>query len=212
MLAGEEVPAWQSVDHSRATRSSSRTFRWAHLACAKSWGIFSIRATYQYCLSAAQMISSYGDNILNKGDASRTFFVLTMGVALNPGQRRILRFGSHSPLNPECGMGFRAQRPRLFGHPGVRKKRRYRPIDWRVSSLVQYASVRDLRKARELGLTETSDPKAASQGSEIRIIWPSTVATSSGIVSAVEDGRIQYKVGTRTNTDLLRGAKNFCHS
>ncbi len=110
--------------------------------------------------------------------------------------------GSHSPLNPERAWDFGLSDLDYLAIP-VCEKSGQRPIDWQVSNLVQYASVRELRKSRELGLTETSDPKAANQVSEVRVIWPSTVATSAGTVVAVEEDRIQYKVGNRTNTIRL---------
>lgn len=68
-----------------------------------------------------------------------------------------------------------------------------RPIDWQASELVQFTSVGDLRKAFDEKRVMLTKPKGAQEGFELRVTWPSVVASSDGVVSAVSASRIQFK-------------------
>jgi hypothetical protein len=72
-----------------------------------------------------------------------------------------------------------------------------RPIDWHASELIQFTSVGELRKAFDEKRVILTKPKGAQEGFELRVTWPSVVASSDGVVSAVLDSRIQF----RRNTD-----------
>ena len=108
--------------------------------------------------------------------------------------------GSHSPTNAERSWDFGLDDGDYMAIP-VCEKCGNRPVDWKAGTLVQYVAIGELRKAKQDGLTVMSDPKAASQGSETRIIWPSSVASSPGVVALVSEDRVQYKTDAgRTNT------------
>jgi hypothetical protein len=86
-----------------------------------------------------------------------------------------------------------------------------RPVDWKAIDLVQYTSVGELRKARQAGLTVQPDAKGAQQGSEIRLVWPTSIATAHGTVTDVTGDRIKYRTaGNRTNwVGLSKGGKTL---
>lgn len=83
-----------------------------------------------------------------------------------------------------------------------------RPIDCEAEDLVQYALVSDMRKTYAQGMTIKSAPKGTQEGSEVRIEWPSKVASCSGKIHSIDkqnlsiirdsDGRkINLKLVTR---------------
>lgn len=67
------------------------------------------------------------------------------------------------------------------------------PIDWQADSLIQYVSVRELRKAFDEKRVVIEKPKGAGEGFELRLTWPSAVASSDGIVSEVIPLRLKFK-------------------
>jgi len=67
------------------------------------------------------------------------------------------------------------------------------PVDWQVSSPVQYVSVKDLRLAQKGGRATLTQPKGAEEGFEMRIIWPIAIANAPGIVTSVSRERLQYR-------------------
>lgn len=68
-----------------------------------------------------------------------------------------------------------------------------KPIDWQVSSPIQYVSVKDLRLAQEGGRVILTQPKGAEEGFEMRIIWPIAIANTPGVVTLVSPERFQYR-------------------
>jgi HEAT repeat protein len=68
-----------------------------------------------------------------------------------------------------------------------------RPVDWEALDLIQYARVGDLKAAFDAGQTNITEPKAASQGAEVQVIWPTAIAADSGVVVEVSDRRVAYR-------------------
>lgn len=84
-----------------------------------------------------------------------------------------------------------------------------RPIDWQANDLIQFTTVSELRKAFVEKRVVLTKPKGAQEGFELRVTWPSVVASSDGVVSAVSESRIQFKRSTDSRTislGLKRGA------
>jgi hypothetical protein len=67
------------------------------------------------------------------------------------------------------------------------------PIDWQVSSPIQYVSVKDLRLAQKGDHAILTQPKGAEEGFEMRIIWPIAIANTPGVITSVSRERIQYR-------------------
>jgi hypothetical protein len=113
---------------------------------------------------------------------------------------------SHSRSDPERGWDYG-----LDGHDQVAfvicRKERDEPIGWASLGPVQYVLVEDLRQAVESGHTVLTEPKGAEEGFETRIVWPSSVASSSGVVTKVEKGLIQYKRADDGRTISLKLSK-----
>ena len=199
---GGRVLAWRNADHLRVTKNFSHTFLWARLA---SQVLEDLRRQGHTPILLERGSSDFKlwRQIRIKG--MRVPDILCINNARRVESRAKTDFeisGSHSPLNPERAWDFGLDNRDFLAIP-VCEKNGERPIDWQVAPFVQYASVADLRKARDLGLTETSDPKAANQGSEVRVIWPSTVALSPGTVVSIQGDRLQYRVANRVNTIRL---------
>lgn len=84
-----------------------------------------------------------------------------------------------------------------------------RPVDWQASELIQFTTVSELRKAFDEKRVVLTKPKGAQEGFELRVTWPSVVASSDGVVTAVSESRIQFKRDTDSRTislGLRRGA------
>jgi hypothetical protein len=67
------------------------------------------------------------------------------------------------------------------------------PTDWKANPLIQFVSAASLRKAFAENQVVTEKPKGASEGFELRVTWPSAVASSDGVVTALTAGRLQFK-------------------
>ncbi len=67
------------------------------------------------------------------------------------------------------------------------------PTDWQANPLIQFVSAASLRKAFAQNQVVTEKPKGAGEGFELRVTWPSAVASSDGVVSAFTAERIQFK-------------------
>jgi hypothetical protein len=75
------------------------------------------------------------------------------------------------------------------------------PTDWEASGLVQYVAVSSLRDTYQHQLAVTSEPKGSQEAFEVRVTWPSAVATSEGVVREVTGERVQI-VRTEDNRRL----------
>lgn len=67
-----------------------------------------------------------------------------------------------------------------------------KPIDWVASDLIQFVSVFELRNAVRKNHIIAVKPKGASEGFEVRITWPSSIASADGIVKKISEERIQF--------------------
>ncbi|RJS71999.1 hypothetical protein CW714_05065 [Methanophagales archaeon] len=99
---------------------------------------------------------------------------------------------SHSQADPERGWDYGLDDNDLVAFV-VCSKTGDKPIDWQVSSPIQYVSVKDLRLAYEGGRATLTQPKGAEEGFEMRIIWPAAIANAPGVVTSVSRERLQYR-------------------
>ena len=67
------------------------------------------------------------------------------------------------------------------------------PTDWQAGLLIQFVSAASLRKTFVENRVITEKPKGAGEGFELRVTWPSAVASSDGVVSAFTTERLQFK-------------------
>jgi HEAT repeat protein len=67
------------------------------------------------------------------------------------------------------------------------------PIAWQAESLIQYISVRELKRAFAKKQVIIEKPKGAEEGFELRITWPSAVASSDGTISEVSSSKLKFK-------------------
>ena len=67
------------------------------------------------------------------------------------------------------------------------------PTDWKANPLIQFVSAASLRKAFAENQVVTEKPKGAGEGFELRVTWPSAVASSDGVISALTAERLQFK-------------------
>jgi hypothetical protein len=65
------------------------------------------------------------------------------------------------------------------------------PTDWKANPLIQFVSAASLRKAFAENQVVTEKPKGAGEGFELRVTWPSAVASSDGVISALSAERLQ---------------------
>jgi HEAT repeat protein len=78
-----------------------------------------------------------------------------------------------------------------------------RPIDWQCGALIQFIAVGALRRAFAAKQVITEKPKGAGEGFELRVTWPSAVASSDGIVGAIGTERLQFKRSSDQRTISL---------
>ena len=99
---------------------------------------------------------------------------------------------SHSQADPERGWDYGLDDNDLVAFV-VCNKIGAEPVDWQVSSPIQYVSVKDLRLAHKGGRATLTQPKGAEEGFEMRIIWPVAIANTPGVVTRVNRERLQYR-------------------
>lgn len=83
-----------------------------------------------------------------------------------------------------------------------------RPIDWIASDLVQYATVESMRDSFNKNKVIEIKPKGVEEGYEARVTWPSSTATKEGVVSYLDENKLQYKRAEDNRTITLRLTKN----
>jgi hypothetical protein len=69
-------------------------------------------------------------------------------------------------------------------------------------------AVGELRRAFNEKQVILNKPKGAEEGFELRVAWPSAVASSDGVVSSVSSSRIQFKRKIDSRTITLALEKN----
>jgi len=78
-----------------------------------------------------------------------------------------------------------------------------KPIDWEAEEPIQYIPVDKMKVAYVKDLVSSEKPKGATEGFETRIVWPSAKAESTGKVTSLEDGKLQYKRSSDNRTITL---------
>jgi hypothetical protein len=110
---------------------------------------------------------------------------------------------SHSLADPERGWD-----KGLTDHDvvaiSIYKRVGEEPIDWQAGSLIQYVSVRKLRNAFTEKRVIMEKPKGAGEGFELRVTWPSVIASGEGTVIEVTPLRLKLKRKTNSRTISLR--------
>ena len=67
------------------------------------------------------------------------------------------------------------------------------PTEWKANPMIQFVSTASLRKAFAENQVVTEKPKGAGEGFELRVTWPSAVASSNGVISGVTANRLQFR-------------------
>ena len=112
---------------------------------------------------------------------------------------------SHSMSDPERGWDFGLKDE---DHVAliVCNKNGENPIDWTADDLVQFVSVKDLRISEKQDQTILIAPKGSQEGFESRIIWPTGIASSKGVITEI--GKIiKYKTALG-RTNFIRTTKS----
>jgi hypothetical protein len=99
---------------------------------------------------------------------------------------------SHSTSTPERGWDFGLEDDDYIALVKCAKGGE-KPVDWVVEEPVQYIQVADMRSAYDKNLACVEKPKGATEGFEIRVTWPSSLASDDGEVIVVDSQRIQYR-------------------
>lgn len=82
-----------------------------------------------------------------------------------------------------------------------------RPIDWSALDPVQYMAVPDMRRAFLEKSVEVRNPKGATEGFEVRVVWPSAVASAAGTVVSTDNGRLKFRRASDQRTISLALAR-----
>lgn len=80
------------------------------------------------------------------------------------------------------------------------------PIDWVADENVQYIKIIDLRNALKSDKVIQEKPKGAQEGFETRLTWPSSVASSEGVITEISN-RIKFKRTSDNRTISLSLSK-----
>ncbi len=113
---------------------------------------------------------------------------------------------SHSLSDPERGWD-KGLTDRDIVALSICRKVGEQPIDWDADSLIQYVSVRELRNAFDEKRVVIEKPKGAGEGFELRVTWPSAVASSDGIISELTPSRLKFKRKSDSRTISLSLSK-----
>ena len=89
----------------------------------------------------------------------------------------------------------------------VCKKNGDGPIDWTPGDLVQFISIKYLRKAERERQTISEKPKGTQEGFETRLTWPSSIASTDGTIKQISGSRIQFSREKDNRTISLRLSK-----
>lgn len=110
---------------------------------------------------------------------------------------------SHSISDPERGWshGLADDDVVAFVHCG---RTGTGPLDWEADTLVQFILTRELRKGWEENLVRTEHPKGAQEGFEVRVTWPSAVASTSGMVEEVTGQRIRFRRSSDRRAQVIQ--------
>ncbi len=142
-----------------------------------------------------------------------------------------VRFESRGKTKLEISMSHSLKDPNRAWDAGLRsddlvsfvlfEKADNTPVNWVVASPVHFIRVEDMREAFTKELIQISKPKGVEEGSEIRVIWPCTVANEDSIVTEINEKNIkltyankpghQRCILTRKNFSLVPQCKTGQH-
>lgn len=83
------------------------------------------------------------------------------------------------------------------------------PTDWEAVNLIQYVPVAGLRKAFKANQVVAEKPKGAQEGFELRVTWPSSIASIDGTVAEVTKERVAYRHDGGRSIYLRLARKNI---
>jgi len=106
---------------------------------------------------------------------------------------------SHSLSDPERGWDNGLANEDLVAFLSCSKSGE-RPIDWQASEPIQFITVGALREAYKENRAVLKKPKGEQEGFEVRVTWPSVIASSDGVVSDVSPSRLQFLRHTDSRT------------
>ena len=109
---------------------------------------------------------------------------------------------SHSVSTPERGWDFGLEDDDYIALVKC-VKTGDRPIDWLAEEPVQYISVHSLRHAYMNKQALVEQPKGATEGFEIRLTWPSSVANTDGKITFVDSRKVQFQRSDTNRTVTL---------
>lgn len=128
-----------------------------------------------------------------------------------------LRFESRGKTKPEISMSHSLKDPKRAWDAGMRdddyvsivvfQQGAESPIDLKCISPVQFIKVKELRDAFVQNRVSITKPKGVEEGSEIRVVWTSAVASQPSTVSEVSGKRIQltpHPSGRTQTVQLIR--------
>lgn len=78
------------------------------------------------------------------------------------------------------------------------------PIDWEADKLVQYVSVQSMNQAYRKGFIIEEGRKGAGEGFEVRLTWPSCIASADGKISYLDSKKLQIRRAIDGGTTTLR--------
>jgi len=99
---------------------------------------------------------------------------------------------SHSLSDPERGWD-KGLGDRDVVALAVCTKAGERPVDWQARDLIQFVRVGELRRAFDKNRVILTKPKGAEEGFEVRVTWPSAVASSDGRVTNIMSNCIKFQ-------------------
>ena len=114
-----------------------------------------------------------------------------------------LRFESRAKTTPEISMSHSLKDPRRAWYAGLRDDdfvaitvfapEEEAPLAPRRVSPVQFVGVGELRKAFDAKKVKLTQPKGVEEGSEVRVIWPSSSARQRSVVEEVSAERMKLR-------------------
>jgi hypothetical protein len=114
-----------------------------------------------------------------------------------------LRIEARAKTKPEISMSHSVSDPDRGWDKGLRdndavalsisSKTGNGPTDWCIESFIQYLPVGELRKAFRENRVVLEKPKGAEEGFELRVVWPSSIASNSGKVIDITPSRLTFR-------------------
>jgi hypothetical protein len=118
-------------------------------------------------------------------------------LCLQSGQR----FESRGKTRLEISMSHSLKDPHRAWDAGMRpddlvsfilfKKVDDTPVNWEIASPIHFVHVEDMRESYSNGYIQTTKPKGVEEGSEIRVIWPCSIAREDSIVAEITEKTIK---------------------